>query len=475
MVELEQVSFRYEEMETEALRNISLKVDRGKCVVISGNSGCGKTTVTRLINGLIPSFYPGELSGTIKIDGEDISGREPHELAAQIGSVFQNPRTQFFNTDTDSEIVFGMENCGIPYEEMHCRYEQTVNNLNLENLCGRDIFALSGGEKQQIAFGSIYALSPEIYVLDEPSANLDRIATLRLRNLLLQLKNSGKTLLISEHRLYYLRDVADQIALIHEGRLTGVYDMNHLSALSVETLNRMGLRTLRDIEISASSTNCHAKTPALEIRNLSVKRGKKTVLKNINISADYGEIVGIIGENGIGKTTLARTVCGLMKEKTGDIYFAGQLMNIRMRKQFAFLVMQDPNYQLFSDSVRGECELSCRARGDLDDRGEYGGVDAVLRSLDLTDLAERHPMSLSGGQKQRLAIACAMLSGRPVALFDEPTSGLDLGHMIEVSALMRRLADAGTAVLVATHDWELLDRCCDRVFRLEGRGDGMAG
>ena len=460
MVELEQVSFRYEEMETEALRNISLKVDRGKCVVISGNSGCGKTTVTRLINGLIPSFYPGELSGTIKIDGEDISGREPHELAAQIGSVFQNPRTQFFNTDTDSEIVFGMENCGIPYEEMHCRYEQTVNNLNLENLCGRDIFALSGGEKQQIAFGSIYALSPEIYVLDEPSANLDRIATLRLRNLLLQLKNSGKTLLISEHRLYYLRDVADQIALIHEGRLTGVYDMNHLSALSVETLNRMGLRTLKDIEISASPTSCHAKTPALEIRNLSVKRGKKTVLKNINVSADYGEIVGIIGENGIGKTTLARTVCGLMKEKTGDIYFAGQLMNIRMRKQFAFLVMQDPNYQLFSDSVVGEMALT--ASGEIPNAED---VQRILSSLELTSVRDRHPLSLSGGQKQRLCIALAALSPAQILFFDEPTSGLDFENMNRVAKMLKELSKK-KSIIVSSHDNEFLNLACTRIISL---------
>ena len=133
MIELKQVSFRYAGTETEALRSISLKINKGKCVVLSGSSGCGKTTITRLINGLIPSFYPGELSGTVKITGEDIAGREPHELASQIGSVFQNPRTQFFNTDTDSEIVFGMENCGVPYEEMQYRYERTVNNL--KHLC----------------------------------------------------------------------------------------------------------------------------------------------------------------------------------------------------------------------------------------------------------------------------------------------------------------------------------------------------
>ncbi len=460
MIELQGVSFRYAEMETEVLHNISLKVDKGKCVVLSGSSGSGKTSITRLINGLIPSFYPGELSGVVKIDGEDIAGREPYELATQVGSVFQNPRTQFFNTDTDSEIVFGMENCGISYEEMHCRYKQTVRDLNLENLCGRDIFALSGGEKQQIAFGSIYALSPEIYVLDEPSANLDRTATLRLRNLLLQLKNSGKTLLISEHRLYYLRDIADQVALIHKGRLTALYDMNRLASLPAKTLNGMGFRTLQDIEIKASPTSKPERIPALEIRNLSVKRGKKTVLKNVNISADYGDIVGIIGENGIGKTTLARTVCGLMKEKTGEIYFAGQLMNTHMRKQFAFLVMQDPNYQLFSDSVLGEMQLS--ASGEIPDSKD---VQRILSFLELTSVCDRHPLSLSGGQKQRLSIALAALSPAKILFFDEPTSGLDFDNMNRVAKILRELSKEKT-IIVISHDNEFLNLACTRIVSL---------
>ena len=460
MVELDRVSFRYTEMEKEALQDISLKVDRGKCLVLSGSSGCGKTTITRIINGLIPSFYQGELSGTIKIDGEDISGREPHELAAKVGSVFQNPRTQFFNTDTDSEIVFGMENCGVAYEEMHMRYEQTVDDLNLESLCGRDIFALSGGEKQRIAFGSIYALSPEVYVLDEPSANLDMIATLRLRDLLLQLKNSGKTLLISEHRLYYLRDVADQVALIHEGRLIGLYEMDRLADAPVERLNSMGLRTLYDVEAQASPTSCPTKIPALEVRDLTVKRSGKVVLSSANISADYGDIVGIIGENGIGKTTLARTICGLMKEKEGDIYFAGKLMDVRMRKQFVFLVMQDPNYQLFSDSVVGEMALT--ASGDTPDSDE---VRRILSVLELTDVRDRHPLSLSGGQKQRLCIALAALSPARILLFDEPTSGLDFGNMNRVANMLKELSKK-KAIIVISHDNEFLNLVCTRIMSL---------
>ena len=462
MVELDRVSFRYTEMEKEALQDISLKVDRGKCLVLSGSSGCGKTTITRIINGLIPSFYQGELSGTIKIDGEDISGREPHELAAKVGSVFQNPRTQFFNTDTDSEIVFGMENCGVAYEEMHMRYEQTVDDLNLESLCGRDIFALSGGEKQRIAFGSIYALSPEVYVLDEPSANLDMIATLRLRDLLLQLKNSGKTLLISEHRLYYLRDVADQVALIHEGRLIGLYEMDRLADAPVERLNSMGLRTLYDVEAQAQASpiSCPTKIPALEVRDLTVKRSGKVVLSSANISADYGDIVGIIGENGIGKTTLARTICGLMKEKEGDIYFAGKLMDVRMRKQLVFLVMQDPNYQLFSDNVVGEMALT--ASGDTPDSDE---VRRILSVLELTDVRDRHPLSLSGGQKQRLCIALAALSPARILLFDEPTSGLDFGNMNRVANMLKELSKK-KAIIVISHDNEFLNLVCTRIMSL---------
>ena len=184
------------------------------------------------------------------------------------------------------------------------------------------------------------------------------------------------------------------------------------------------------------------------------------MLKNINISADYGEIVGIIGENGIGKTTLARTVCGLMKEKTGDIYFAGQLMNIRMRKQFAFLVMQDPNYQLFSDSVVGEMALT--ASGEIPNSED---VQRILSSLELTSVRDRHPLSLSGGQKQRLCIALAALSPAQILFFDEPTSGLDFENMNRVAKMLKELSKK-KAIIVTSHDNEFLNLACTRIISL---------
>ena len=420
MIELNDVSFRYEGTDTNALTHISLTVNSGECVVLAGGSGCGKTTITRLINGLIPHFYAGELAGHVKIDGRNITGCEPHELSALVGSVFQNPRTQFFNTDTDSELVFGMENCGVPYDEMHRRYDATVRELHLQKLCGRDIFALSGGEKQSIAFGSVYALSPEIYVLDEPSANLDRAAIERLGQLLLSLKRAGKTVLVSEHRLYYLRKAADRVVLMNHGEITGVCDMAALAKNSVQALHELGLRAVNDTDIQILPASCPIQIPAIEARNVTVKRKKRVVLQNVSFTVQKGEIVGVTGPNGIGKTTLARTVCGLMQEKQGDIYFDGLLMDLRSRKLCTFLVMQDPNYQLFSDSVENELGLTIST-----ERPDEAKTQEILEALDLQNLRTRHPLSLSGGQKQRLCIALAALSDAEVLLFDEPTSGLD--------------------------------------------------
>lgn len=462
MIELSNVSFRYEGTESDALAGIDLTVSTGECFVLTGSSGCGKTTVTRLINGLIPHFYAGEVKGSVKIDGIDCTDREPHELAEKAGSVFQNPRTQFFNSDTDSEIVFGMENCAVPYDEMHRRYDDTIAILELEKLCGKDIFSLSGGEKQSIAFGSVYALSPDIYVLDEPSANLDREAVGRLRSVLLLLKQRGKTILVSEHRLYYLKDIADRIVLIENGHIAGIHKADVLAGRPAEQLHRLGLRSFKDTEIIADSVNAaDGKPPALEIRDVCIQRGKTTVLRGVNMTVGYGEIVGITGQNGIGKTTLARTVCGLMKEKSGEIRFHGSPIKAKKRKQHVFLVMQDPNYQLFSDSVETELELTVSGK-----RPDPEQTRQLLKELDLDSVREKHPLALSGGQKQRVCIALAALSHADVLLFDEPTSGLDYRNMKRVSDMLRILAGRGKAVVVISHDNEFLMEACTRMIPL---------
>ncbi len=173
MIEFENVSFSYTGQEHGGLHDINLKISDGEFVLFCGRSGCGKTTITRLVNGLIPQFYQGELHGRVLVDGQEISNIPMYQIAAKVGSVFQNPRTQFFNVDTDSEIAFGIENEARPPEKLAERVEQTTEDLHIQKLRNRNIFELSGGEKQKIAFASVYAMNPQIYLLDEPSSNLD--------------------------------------------------------------------------------------------------------------------------------------------------------------------------------------------------------------------------------------------------------------------------------------------------------------
>lgn len=190
MIRFENASFHYggENGTGEGVDNINLKIHDGECVVLCGRSGCGKTTLTRMINGLAPQFYPGEMEGTVYVNDVCVSKEELAVTSRQVGSVFQNPKSQFFNVDTTGELAFGCENQGISREEMHRRVEKTRLDMKLDALMGRNIFELSGGEKQQIACGSVYTAEPEVYVLDEPSSNLDRKAITRLHDILAKIK-----------------------------------------------------------------------------------------------------------------------------------------------------------------------------------------------------------------------------------------------------------------------------------------------
>ena len=460
MIEMQNVSFSYPDSADGGLKNINLTIPDEQCVLLCGRSGCGKTTLTRLINGLIPQFFAGELTGKVLLDGENLFDLPMYRIAEKVGSVFQNPRTQFFNVDTDSEIAFGMENEAVPQEQMGQRVVETAKALRIENLLRRKIFALSGGEKQKIAFASVYAMNPQIYLLDEPSSNLDMAAIHDLRAHLRLIKSQGKTIVVAEHRLYYLMDVADRIVYLDNGHIAGDWTPEQFRLLSTEKRQSMGLRAL---DLQDEKPICAAvpkQPPVLELQNVSLAYKKQPVLRNLSLQAAPGDIIAIVGHNGAGKTTFSRALCGLHKETSGSYLWNGNPQKPKERMKSSYMVMQDVNYQLFAESVEAECTFGIK-------HPDATLAETTLKELGLAPFRARHPNTLSGGQKQRLAAATSMVCGKDLLVFDEPTSGLDFDSMVRLAALIQRLSKLGKIIFIVTHDYEFVCRTCKRVLHLD--------
>lgn len=477
MISIENVSFGYTE---NMLEHVTLDIPAGECILLCGESGCGKTTVTKLVNGLIPHFTKiDHMEGSVTVADQSVTDLEVYELAKLVGSVFQNPKSQFFHLDTDGELEFGPENQGVAPEEIRRAVERTVTQLGIESLMGRNVFALSGGEKQMLAFASVYAMNPEIYMLDEPTANLDEDAIRKLREQIILLKKQGKTVVIAEHRLFFLADIIDRAVYIRNGEIKQIFSGEEFQALSDKERISMGLRTIHQTELRLKSAGNIESTGSertvgseaafgssdkdfgLCVRALSCGYKKSpAVFENLSFTAYPGEVLGITGHNGVGKSTLIRCLCGLLKEKGGSITLNGRGLKPKQRQKACYLVMQEVNHQLFSDTVFGECEQLGTADPEE--------IRRVLKHFDLDAYEDVHPMALSGGQKQRLVVATAVLSGREVLIFDEPTSGLDYRHMMEVCRITKQLAKDGRIVLVVSHDKEFMQEACDRLLTLGG-------
>ena len=471
MVELKNVSFRYgsderQEYGENSLCDVNLTIQDGEFVLLTGPSGCGKTTILRLINGLIPHFYPGLVEGEVLVNGKTSSSQELYETALLVGTVFQNPRSQFYNVDTTGELAFGCENRGLPEEQIYQRIDDTVHRFRIEKLMDRSIFQLSDGEKQKIACASVDVAGAEIILLDEPSANLDYEATNALRELIREWRRKGKTIIAAEHRIAYLWDLIDRAVIMRSGRIVRELEKEEKDTLDPDALAEMGLRsTIQESpsEIGLPLFLYGDKPLRLKDFRLTYNGTKKPVVDISDLTLAAGEITAITGANGAGKTSLLSCICGLEKRCKGLLEFEEKSYDRKDRQKLCFMVMQDTGNQLFTESVLEEVLISL----PKDTKKEKEYAVEILRKLDLESFLDRHPQSLSGGQKQRLAIACALASGRRILLLDEPTSGLDYAHMMETAGLLKQLQGMGTTILVVTHDSELIRACCTRQYNID--------
>ncbi len=457
MIRVENVSFTYENADNgAAILNNSIQISKGEIVLLCGESGSGKTTFSRLLNGLIPNYYEGTLTGKVQVKDKNPEKVELYELATYVGSVFQNPKAQFYTLITDTEIVFACENMGMDRDEILSRFDTTVATMHLESLIGRNLFTLSGGEKQKIACASVYALQPDVLVLDEPTSNLD-IKTIReLENIMRLWKAQGKTIIIAEHRLDWLNLLADRVLYFKDGKIKQEFTGTTFFEKTLDDLHKMGLRGINHF-VPQCVKRSRAKE-GLELRNFCFTVKKKELLHVENLILPKGSVIAILGDNGAGKTTLARCLCGLEKKVCGTFTFLGKEYKSKQRLKLCYMVMQDVNHQLFTESVLDEVILGIK---DITEEEKIEYAKKILSVLDLLVYKDRHPMSLSGGQKQRVAIAGAIASHKEIIVYDEPTSGLDYRHMKEVSACIKKLSEMGKTQMIITHDPELVAHCCD--------------
>lgn len=458
--------FQYSQESTPTLRKVSGNIPAGRCVVLCGGSGCGKSTLLRCLNGLIPQFYEGELKGFCRLDGHstaDLSIGEIGELAA---SVFQDPRSQFFTVNSSNEVAFGLENHGLPQEKIRNRVDEAFRTFHLEHLKNRNVYELSSGERQLISILSAWAMDTDIFLLDEPTANLDFAATQQLKNILLKLKKQGKTLLLSEHRLYYLADIADEYWIMANGEIKHKYTAGKTKALSLGQLHTLCLRTLdlEKITVSERPPQPENMPQALSVSNLRYKYGRKNraILSDVNFSVCEHEIVGLVGANGCGKTTLGKLIAGLYRSTGGEISLFGKAQKPKQLQKQVLFIMQEAEFQFFTNSVLHELQYGHKITDEFEKKTE-----TLLKSMDMWECRDRHPFSLSGGQMQRLTLMMAYLSDKPIVILDEPTAGQDAESLKRCAELIREMGKEKT-VLIITHDLELIADACDRCIGLCG-------
>lgn len=414
MLHLSNISFTYEGASQPSIHHINWEVKKGECWYIYGPSGSGKTTLLHTILGYCGHIIDGKLTGEYTLDGKAVC-------------VFQNPRSQFFTNEVKAELVFGLENLGLSKVQIDDRLAELMQDFPIHSLLPKPLYALSSGQRQLVALASISALKPNIYVLDEPSANLDYETAMRLRAHLLFLKAKGATILICDHRTFYLEGLVDKALYVEKGQAFErdfIYQQRPVFNPSVQLRHEVSIR----------------------LNQVSIPNR----LNQVSATFDEHQIHVITGPNGAGKSSLASVIAGRLKVSKTKRWTKGEVLYL----------MQDKEFQLFSYDTLHELCLQ---------QASPQQARQALAEVGLSGLERRHPLTLSGGQMQRLQVAIALVSSAPIIILDEPTSGLDEASMRLVAACLERLKKDKT-IIVITHDASFIHLAADQIWMMkEGR------
>jgi energy-coupling factor transporter ATP-binding protein EcfA2 len=501
VIRFERVTFQYAEAAAPVLDEVSLEIEAGEFVLVVGVSGAGKSTLLRCVNGLVPHFSGGTLSGRIRVNGLDPVEMSPQVMSRHVGFVFQDPEAQFVMDRVEDELAFALENAAIPPQEMRIRVEEVLDLLDLVPLRSRRLETLSGGERQRVAIASALAFRPEVLVLDEPTSQLDPKSAEDVLQALVRLNSDMElTVLLAEHRLERVLPFVDRMVVLGKngaGVRAGppqelLQDMTLVpplvtlgQALAWQPLPmtiKDGRRFSRRITVSPSSVadiaapeDRTAGPPRVEVRQLAAAYDQSLVVEKVNLAIQPGEIVALMGRNGAGKSTVLKSMVGLVRPRQGQVMVNGRDVRnddvAAICRQVGYLP-QNPNALLFADTVAEELEITLRNHG-LTATSAPIAPDELLARLGIADKAGDYPRDLSTGERQRVALAAIMVPQPETLLLDEPTRGLDYGAKQGLLDLLLGWREQGLAVVLVTHDVELAAAAATRVV-LMSQGEIIA-
>ncbi|MBR6143067.1 MAG: energy-coupling factor ABC transporter ATP-binding protein [Treponema sp.] len=506
MIEIQELTFKYAEAKKNALENVTLNIQKGDFVGIIGESGAGKTTLCSCLNALIPHHYTGDFYGSVKVEGQDTFDIKPDKLALKVGSVFQDIESQIVSYFVEDEILFGLENFGVPANQIEERITEALEALGISELRHREISTLSGGQKQKVVFASIIALKPDYLILDEPTGELDPASSLQIFKLLKKLnEEKGITVIVAEQKIMLLCEFVKKLIVLEKGTvvhygeirstlthqremeeagincprvltLTGKMMDDGLTPSGMKTEERICLNTQEaaDFIKRMMGNNCHVKTdddslkpsqepvtepseqPVLEFKNVCFSYNETANVHDLNVKIQKGDFTAITGSNGAGKSTFSKLCNGLLQPSAGDVFVLGQNTKRNkvssLAKHIGFL-FQNPDRQICCSTVEEEIAFSLKNNG-LSKEEIQRKVEATIKEFGFD--AKTEPFNMSRGQRQRLCLACLIALNPEILILDEPTTGLDYRECMEMMNRIRELNENGTTVIMVCHDMEVV-------------------